>query len=418
MLLRIGNGPTSAADAFDYARAMGADVINNSWSFAAGVDADLEDRIEEAASNGRAGRGSVIVFSMTNIISAFQEPDRCTARPDLSSLDSVIAVGASTDEDKRAWFSSVGACLDLLAPGAPEPRLGVQDSTRWGITTTDSVGLRGYNSADAETNPNRACPSGFELNDNDYTGCFGGTSAAAPIVAGTAALMLSADPTLTRLEVQDILQRTAAKIQPGSGPGQANYDATSGHSTTHGYGRVNAFCALRAVVAPDEPCEGELRKPETRSGAVEIGTRLGITTLSATNDQVIVNGPGSGPLAAPVFYVDWFPGQHLMLEAQLGFSNISNSGGTPDARSLVGVLQPAYLFYAGGTQLFVGPSAAVQYLDVGGVSNTDYAFGGAFGYRFRPRPFLAIRVEGRYRYWTNQNIHEVGLALGVGVVLN
>jgi hypothetical protein len=60
----------------------------------------------------------------------------------------------------------------------------------------------------------------------------------------------------------------------------------------------------------------------------------------------------------------------------------------------------------------------LQARQVGGTWSTDFAAGGGLGYRIKPVPFFALRLEARYRYWTSQDIHEFGLALGFGVVFN
>ena len=56
-----------------------------------------------------------------------------------------------------------------------------------------------------------------------------GTSAATPIVAGAAALLLSEYPDLASQEVYDILRVSADKIE---------HDA-DGHSRFYGFGRIN-----------------------------------------------------------------------------------------------------------------------------------------------------------------------------------
>lgn len=83
-----------------------------------------------------------------------------------------------------------------------------------------------------------------------YTDQFSGTSAAAPAVAGVAALVLSANPDLTYQQVADILKITADKIDP---PGGA-YDSL-GFSKYYGAGKVNAAAAVSRAAgrAPGDP---------------------------------------------------------------------------------------------------------------------------------------------------------------------
>ena len=63
-----------------------------------------------------------------------------------------------------------------------------------------------------------------------------GTSFSAPIVAGVAALVMSANPNLTGLQVQAILKNNADDL------GSAGWDPS------FGYGRVNAFRAVQAAI--------------------------------------------------------------------------------------------------------------------------------------------------------------------------
>jgi hypothetical protein len=89
---------------------------------------------------------------------------------------------------------------------------------------------------------------------------FGGTSSATPLCAGVAALVLSANPALTYIEVRQILRDTADKfdLQNTDPVGQwldANGDpsVTSGlppvRSGWYGYGRVNAAAAVQAALS-------------------------------------------------------------------------------------------------------------------------------------------------------------------------
>ncbi|MGA1475944.1 MAG: proprotein convertase P-domain-containing protein, partial [Prochlorothrix sp.] len=83
----------------------------------------------------------------------------------------------------------------------------------------------------------------------DFTAGFGGTSSAAPVVAGVVGLMLSVNPSLTLAEVKTILRESADKIvdpdpDPQLGLRYGTYEH-NGHSYWFGYGKVNAANAVR-----------------------------------------------------------------------------------------------------------------------------------------------------------------------------
>lgn len=225
-----GSSNLGTAAAFRYAVEQGADVITNSWGYTAAVpyaaDAAVRDAIDSAAREGRNGRGTVVVFGTTN-----ESVDNCAGeRADISSLDGVIAVGVANHRDEVGG-SGYGACLDVVAPAKPRDRSTV------GIVTTDRTGIDGHTG-------------------NDYYAGFGGTSAAAPLVAGIAGLLLSLNPKLERTDVQRILEHTAEKIDRE----HVTYDAR-GFSERAGYGRVNAARALvphvTIAVAPATVAAGE-----------------------------------------------------------------------------------------------------------------------------------------------------------------
>jgi subtilisin family serine protease len=213
-----GSSNLGTAAAFRYAVEQGADVITNSWGYTSAVpyaaDDAVRDAIDSAAREGRSGRGAVVVFGMTN-----ESVDNCGGeRADISSLDSVIAVGVANHRDEVGG-SGFGPCLDLVAPAKPRDRGTV------GIVTTDRTGVDGHTA-------------------DDYYAGFGGTSAAAPLVAGVAGLLLSLNPDLRRADVQRILEHTADKIDVA----HVAYDER-GFSERAGYGRVNAARALVPFVA-------------------------------------------------------------------------------------------------------------------------------------------------------------------------
>lgn len=207
------------AEALAWAGANGADVVSCSFGYD-GRRWVLPDvvraALDQLADAGRGGRGCVVVWAAGN----GNEP---VSTDEWASYGKVLAVAASTDQDVRAPYSDYGPEVAVCAPSNG----GVN-----GITTTANGG---------------------------YTSQFGGTSAAAPLVAGVAALLLSVAPNLTRREVRDILCRSADRIDEAGG----DYDA-SGHSPHYGFGRVNAHRALLAISALNEAARGSDVEPRLR----------------------------------------------------------------------------------------------------------------------------------------------------------
>lgn len=145
-----------------------------------------------------------------------------------ASNPNVISVGGIDPCNKRkapgstcgghSWGPNYGPGLDVVAPCVK-------------IYATDITGAPGQSSG-------------------NYTDNFWGTSAAMPNVAGVAALMLAVDSTLRWDSVRAIICRTAEKV------GGYNYNQLGpllnlGY-TWHpemGYGKINAYYALKEVVA-------------------------------------------------------------------------------------------------------------------------------------------------------------------------
>ena len=197
------------ADAIRYA-GLHARIISCSWS--APLNPDLESAIADVTQEGREDRGCLVFCATGNDFRAsISFPAR---HPD------ALAVGASNDQGKRSQYSNYGQGVSFVAPSS-DPGAG-----RQGVTTTDvSLRNRGFNLTGA------------------YTDDFGGTSSATPLAAAVAALVLAANPRLTRTQVRDILRSTADKIDPAGGAYR------QGYSSQYGYGRLNAFAAVTAAQA-------------------------------------------------------------------------------------------------------------------------------------------------------------------------
>jgi len=197
------------ADAIRYA-ALHADILSCSWS--GSFSSDIEAALDDAGTLGRGGKGSAVFCASGN------ESRNRVGFPARSSH--AIAVGATTDTGKLAFYSNFGPEISVVAPSSG----GIQ-----GIFTTDvSIPNRGFNLG-------TAAAGGV---DGLHTNSFGGTSSATPLAAGVAALVLSVKPNLTRDQLKQHLQSTADKIGP-------DHDAGTGHSQRFGHGRVNAAKAVQ-----------------------------------------------------------------------------------------------------------------------------------------------------------------------------
>lgn len=136
------------------------------------------------------------------------------------SLQGCLPVGATTNQDKRAFFSDAGECISVSAPG-------------FDIVST-------YNGT--------WYSNGLAQGSDDNGIIFmSGTSMAAPFVTGTIGYLLSFDEgqKLTPYQIKKILEDTADKVDKDNAP-FGSYDA-KGHSLYYGYGRVNVLEAARCV---------------------------------------------------------------------------------------------------------------------------------------------------------------------------
>ncbi|MBN1211107.1 MAG: S8 family serine peptidase [candidate division Zixibacteria bacterium] len=203
-----------------------ADVISCSWHADKEYD-ELSLEIERAKIHGRNGLGCPVIFSSGNTNSGAAGAVMYPAR-----LEACLAVGAIDTNDYRFNYSHYDTTLDLVAPsGAVDPKGNTPCGDVWSL---DQVSILGVNPTYIND-----CPS-LEENDQWMYCKFGGTSAACPVVSGTASLILSKDPNLTADEVYDILRNSAVK----------DLDWGTLADTPHveyGYGRVDAFRAILSI---------------------------------------------------------------------------------------------------------------------------------------------------------------------------
>jgi subtilisin family serine protease len=229
-----GFDPQSTTPGFPVAISPGADIITNSFGYSVGMPISglMKDCFDYLTTYGRAGKGVILFFSAGNNNTTFN-----LQRP-WAAYEKTITVAASTNANVRAGYSNYGIGIDVCAPSGTT--LGASGPD--GITTCTIVGT--------------GTLAGHTGGSLDYQDNFGGTSSATPLTAGLAALMLSLKPSLTWVEVRQILWDTAIKIDPGntdptgrwrdisglisSDPGYAGPD----YSQWYGYGRIDALAAV------------------------------------------------------------------------------------------------------------------------------------------------------------------------------
>ena len=240
-------------DGLKWARQKGADVINCSWTLSS-INDYITDAISDAVTNGRGGKGCVVFFAAGNNGSS------SVSYP--ANLPNVMSVGAINRYGNRFPTSQYGLDLDVVAPG---------DS----IFTTGRLkgALEGHTIID-------------DGPDNVYFPYFRETSAAAPHVAGIAALILYIKPTLTHTQVRQVIESTCTQLSGYS------YNPRPGNglpwNSEVGHGLVNAYEAVASVVFPSitgpdsifPSGEYRLRSGLTASWSVSSGFSLSSNTGS------------------------------------------------------------------------------------------------------------------------------------------
>jgi serine protease len=253
---------------------------------------------------------SVVVSAGNDAGLAVGQPANCTG---------AIGVGGLRQTGTKVGFSDVGPQISISAPAGN--CVNDTGACLYPILTATNAGTMGPSS-------------------NTYSDGFNfsvGTSFSAPLVAGTAALMLSLNPTLTPTQVRSMLMSTARAFPTTGGTaGTTTCQAPNGNqqlecyctANTCGAGMLDARAAVLAVPAPSTtqalafatpsaPAPGET---VTLDGSTSVPASLrtitgykwtmgntgGIATLGATTDAptVIVTTSGGGTFTVQLAVTD------------------------------------------------------------------------------------------------------------------
>jgi subtilisin family serine protease len=296
------------------------------------------DQVLAAAISAAVASGIIVVFSAGNGHYGFPG-----MHPDVISAGGVFM---NSDESLQAsnYASSYPgnvypgrACPDLCGLVGMKPKaiyitLPIQpgdqiDSTPWNAPPPAS-GLQGG-----------TFPNGDETTNNDGWGAFSGTSAAAPQLAGVAALIKQACPGLTPAQVRNIMKNTARDVTAGSSNAvqgtpifPAAYTAAAGVDIATGSGLVDAH---KAVMVAKVTCLGPILPPITTPIITTpvvtppvvlppIVTPPVITPPVVT--PPIVTGPVLPPISPPIVVQPIKPGPITPIEPVKPIAPIVNPG--------------------------------------------------------------------------------------------
>lgn len=269
-------------------------IQNHSWGND-GIEqlrfTSIEDlAISNAVTFGRHGRGIVMVRAGGNgrLGGNNANDDNYPSDP------RAIAVAAVRFDGRVARYSTPGACILVAAPSGDMPALGAADETT--PCTSNSPNL---------LTTDRRGPDGFSIGaatdeTANYTfgsAGFSGTSASSPQIAGTAALILSANTNLTYRDVQQILVHTSRHFDFAD-PDLTTNGAGFGVSHNLGFGVPDAgFAVALAKRWPNRPPLTNAVFVATNSMVIpDLGLRVLVEGANVPSSlQSIVALPGMAP---------------------------------------------------------------------------------------------------------------------------
>ena len=184
---------------------------------------------------------------------------------------------SSTVTSAAKYFQSKGGVVTVSA-GNDGSFISSQDNPYVITVTASNVYDQLYGWSNTGNNIDLAAPGQVytTIPGASYTNA-AGTSFSAPIVAGVAALVISANPSLTAMQVQDILKKSADDLGP------------TGWDSSYGWGRVNASRAMSLAIGAQPvdsapPVVGFISPSNgtTVSGSVSVA-------VSATDDTAVTS---------------------------------------------------------------------------------------------------------------------------------
>lgn len=260
-------------------------VQNHSWGWGSSSQIEISEVEKQALTNifenGRNGRGTILVRASGNI--RFSNPnDGNPFNPTQIAGDAnddgythdphSIVVGAIRSTGKVTSYSSPGACVLVAAPSGDEdfPKL----------LTTDRIGAAGFNSG---ANPD------YALGNNGFSG----TSGSAPIIAGVAALIVSANTNLNARDVHQIMALSARQTSSTDSDLQTNgAGLLISHNT--GYGVPDAAEAVRLAThwanRPDRIETSRLYAPTNPLPIPDLGHILRSTGTNVPSQLLSIQG--------------------------------------------------------------------------------------------------------------------------------
>ncbi|MGH9144342.1 MAG: C25 family cysteine peptidase [Vicinamibacterales bacterium] len=263
--IRVAAGLADVDEASAFSYGLNAvQIENHSWHRAddgqtlAGPGPLAEAALATAVADGRSGAGRIFVWAAGD---GRANGDNCNF-DGYANTRFGIAVGAVDDTAHQAAYSESCSALLVSAPSSGVPGI------NRGLTTTDLGGADGYDSS-------------------DYTSAFGGTAAAAPVISGVTALMLSRNPALTWRDVQHILVRTSRQV-----------DATDSgwtfgpfpHNEKYGFGVVDALAAV-TVAATWTNVGAELAVREVTHS---VGALIPDNDRAGVSDSITISNANAG----------------------------------------------------------------------------------------------------------------------------